>query len=602
VTVNAGQTVRCVFTNTKLSRILVDKVTAPAGDPTSFGFRVSGGTINQTFNLTDTSPMYDSGLIQPNTYVITETTIPAGWNLTNVTCGGKDPANLVLGAGETITCVFTNTAQPGRITITKEAGGVAKDFGFLLYRGSVLVVPPFTLNDATPVSSTITFSLPYGQYVAVESAPSGGWRLTNISCIDPSGGTSVQINNGRANISLSPDEEVACTFTNAIDPTTGAITIRKSAVPTGTRLFAFTGSLGNFSLSDGGSQPASYQVLNLMPGTYVITETAVSGWNLAGLSCTGGSFSAAGRAVSVNLQAGQNVACTFTNTQSIAPLSSITVVKNAVPTGSQLFAFTGSLGNFSLSDGGSQPKSRLFTGLAAGTYVITETAVPGWNLSGISCTGGSGSPVVNGRAVTIPLGSGENVTCAFTNHAVPSGPTMVYLPAVMKQEVGLPNLAATLSVNTSVNPPLVTIIVQNQGNSSIDEPFWVDFYVNPSLPPNALTGSDRRWQRVSTRGIAWPVQTSLPANGSLTLTSAAGFDPAQTSWGPLPAGAYTFYAFVDSYDNNDPEGAVYVEIKESNEADNQISVPPVTISGAGLGLSQDSLPDPARFPPRRELR
>src|SRR3989475_6586849 len=42
ITLAAGDTVTCTFTDTKRGQIVVDKVTSPSGDPTSFSFSTIG--------------------------------------------------------------------------------------------------------------------------------------------------------------------------------------------------------------------------------------------------------------------------------------------------------------------------------------------------------------------------------------------------------------------------------------------------------------------------------------------------------------------------------------------------------------------------------
>jgi len=96
---------------TDVQSILVDKVTAPPGDPQSFAFTASWGA---TFSLTDGADPHDSGLLAPGTYSVSEA-VPAGWALTSAVCSDGSPVTaIVLAAGETVTCTFTNTKQPTR--------------------------------------------------------------------------------------------------------------------------------------------------------------------------------------------------------------------------------------------------------------------------------------------------------------------------------------------------------------------------------------------------------------------------------------------------------------------------------------------------------
>lgn len=100
---------------------------------------------------------------------------------------------------------------------------------------------------------------------------------------------------------------------------------------------------------------------------------------------------------------------------------SITIIKDAIPNNSQQFRFNGgSLVSFDLDDDGDNnnglSNTKVFSSLTPGNYTITEPATPGWSLTDINCSGGSSvDPKINNRNVVINLGSGENVTCTFTN-------------------------------------------------------------------------------------------------------------------------------------------------------------------------------------------
>ena len=65
--------------------------------------------------------------VAPGTYTVTESTVPAGWVLTNLVCVdptgnsttnlGMSKATIDVASGETIPCTFTNT-QAGTLTVT----------------------------------------------------------------------------------------------------------------------------------------------------------------------------------------------------------------------------------------------------------------------------------------------------------------------------------------------------------------------------------------------------------------------------------------------------------------------------------------------------
>ncbi len=607
-----GETVTCTYTNQAAPATLtIQKVTNPASDPQVFTFTTTFPTT-PTFTLdTDSgsaTPVSQTFTITPGTYSINENPL-SGWDLTGATCDdGSSPNNLSLSPNETVTCTFTNTKR-GTIVVNKITNPAShpQDFAFTSPNLGGFSLDTDSSDGILP--SSRSFVVQPGTYTVTETTVSA-WNLTGLSCSDPSGGTSVV--SPTVTIGLAPGETVTCDFTNTAQP--GSITITKNAIPDDQQDFGFalTSAVTNttFSLDDDGASgnPLSNTVTfpNLPLGTYTVIEGATAGWALTNLVCndpSGGTTTQPSLGIAtIALAPGENVSCTFTNTFNNV-LGSITIVKSAVPSSTQSFTFTGTLGTFSLIDNDTPANTQNFLNLSAGAYSVTEGSVSGWNLSGLSCNDPDNGSITNlgARNATIDLDQGENVTCTFTNTQSISVTSYIFLPIIMRDFIILPNLTSTLTVNTSVNPPLITVVVSNIGNAPIDEPFWVDFYVNPSTPPSSLTGADRRWQRVSTQGIAWPVTTPIGPGGSLTLTSSGGFDPVQSNWGtPLPSGVYNFYAFADSFDNNDPTGPLYVEVQESNENDNESSTTGVSISSLGLEINQSDLPDPAEFPPRGE--
>jgi signal peptidase complex subunit 1 len=80
VVVDAGETATCRVTNTKLASITIDKVTSPAGDPTSFSF-TSTGLSPSSFELTHAAtPRQFVNVTPGQSYTITES-VPTGWTL-----------------------------------------------------------------------------------------------------------------------------------------------------------------------------------------------------------------------------------------------------------------------------------------------------------------------------------------------------------------------------------------------------------------------------------------------------------------------------------------------------------------------------------------
>ena len=153
-------------------QIIVDKVTDPANDPTSFDFTLSGpdGDLPVNFSLTDQAAPFESPGLDAGTYSVTEATNPA--YSTTATCDdGSDPSAIDVQPGEIVTCTFTNTLlETPTLGINKPAPTNADEDG----SGDVSVGDTLTYTITATNTSTFT-------------------TLTNVvvsdSLITPTGGT-----------------------------------------------------------------------------------------------------------------------------------------------------------------------------------------------------------------------------------------------------------------------------------------------------------------------------------------------------------------------------------------------------------------------------
>lgn len=147
ININTAQTVTCTFTNgLQPGKIVVVKQTTPAGAAQSFTFTPSwnGGA---PFALSD-GQSHDSGPLAPGTYAVSEA-LPAGWSQTGATCSdGSNPAQIQLGAGETVICTFENTVLPSAIGIVKSASQSVIDPGTTVIYDYVV-----TNQGQTPLSN-----------------------------------------------------------------------------------------------------------------------------------------------------------------------------------------------------------------------------------------------------------------------------------------------------------------------------------------------------------------------------------------------------------------------------------------------------------------
>lgn len=309
----------------------------------------------------------------------------------------------------------------GSVTIKKTAIGSNGTFNFSSTLGTI---PALTTTGG--IASYTFPSVTPGTYTVTEAVPAG-WNLTGLTCTG--GATAATITMPMATIPVAAGDNITCEYTNEV-VTSGSITISKAIIGgLDATSFNFTttgaGLPASFNLAPASGAPASQTFASLAAGPYTITETALANWSLNSLVCTGGSAVTAGSTATINLVAGQNVICTYTNKFSspVGGTGTIKIVKSAI-NANGTFGFTSSANfgatSFSLTTAGSATggtASRDFASLAPDTYTIQESSMPaGWNFTGLSCSViGTGTAVISGSGATITLKAGDNIVCTFTN-------------------------------------------------------------------------------------------------------------------------------------------------------------------------------------------
>ncbi len=311
---------------------------------------------------------------------------------------------------------------PVKLTIIKETNpdnAAVKTFDYTV-TGTNL--SPFSLTppDGT-TSDMIMFSLTDDSTRTItESDPAAAspkFDLTSLSCVQMDGGLgtgTVNTNLGTRTVSLTPKEgqSIACTFVNT---QRGKIIVEKQTNPDGAMgSFTFTGDAAG-TISDNGM----LMVADLAPGTYTSTENdPTPAFDLTAISCDDGmsatpsSGNVMTRTATFNVDPGETVKCTFTNTQR----GKIIVEKQTNPDGAMgMFTFTGHAAG-TIADNG-----MLMVGnLVPGTYTSTENdPTPAFDLTAISCDDGMSATPSSGnvmtRTATFKVDPGETVKCTFTN-------------------------------------------------------------------------------------------------------------------------------------------------------------------------------------------
>ena len=439
VNLTPGANVTCTFTNVKQTGSITIVKDAQPNDAQDFSFTSNQSTIPGFLLDDDNDPSLSNQKVISNlpasTYTFTEGAV-AGWTLANISCSPSANTSssgttltVNLTAGATVVCTFINTQQSATLTIVKDAQpNDPQDFHFTT-QGTGLT--DFDLDDDSDatLSNTKTFTVTPGVAYTVTETAVSGWTTNSIQCIVaiPGGTTTFTDTAPRLfTVNLTPGANVTCTFTN--QKQTGSITIVKDAQPNDAQDFQFTSNqstIPGFFLDDDSDATLSNQrVISSLPaGTYSFTESSIAGWTLAGISCTpSANTSSAGTTVTVNLAAGANVVCTFTNALQTATL---TIVKDAQPNDPQDFHFTtqgAGLIPFDLDDDSDATLSntKTFTVTPGVSYTVTETAVTGWTTNSIQCIvaipGGTTTMTDTvQRLFTVNLTPGANVTCTFTN-------------------------------------------------------------------------------------------------------------------------------------------------------------------------------------------
>ncbi len=187
VQVGDGEAATWTLTNTyRPGRIVVEKVTVPAGDPTSFDFTASW--LDGGFSLQG-GDSADSGPLAAGPYAVFEDEVD-GWATQAVCSDASDPAQIDLSPGEVVTCTFTNTAQVGGggLQVSKRLTNVGPDFPATQFT-ICISGPSFPAPDescqlvaasgSAPGAATWSGLVP-GSYAVTEQDPGGDWEPPGV--------------------------------------------------------------------------------------------------------------------------------------------------------------------------------------------------------------------------------------------------------------------------------------------------------------------------------------------------------------------------------------------------------------------------------------
>lgn len=435
--VENGETITCTITNTrKTGRLFIDKIlfnNEGPGQPSDWTFMIDGvfgtWTTGQFVTL-------NTGL-----YSITESTGIEGYSVMSVgdACSNLNgsSATATVGVGDQ-TCTFTNARDKGSVLVHKRidlnGDGDWNDTNensdtYANANGFSWVLDGAPRPYGTTVTDLAT-TLSFYYHNFEEYMPAGyhfvSWYNTleaGRSCANPNSTLMTDrvtvLKNQTTNITLCNQKEV------------GSIKIIKAVPGTNDQDFTFTGSgvLGSFTLDDNGSDSTSgsgkssfKQFTGIAAGSYTVTETSIpASWVLDNLTCTGDTdYQVNGATVTIDLDHGENVICTFANRQ---PTGTITIVKEAIPTSDDNFSFDVNSGfpggDFELEDDGNDnnggtEESKTVT-VVTGQYTVEEDGESGWKLTNLICDDQNSTVNLGNKRATINVEANETIICTFTN-------------------------------------------------------------------------------------------------------------------------------------------------------------------------------------------
>lgn len=393
VTLVADDIAVCTIINDDVQpKLTITKVVVGTGDVSNFSLFVDSLPVTSGVQIG----------IDAGSYTVSET---SNTDYTSEITGNCAPdGSITLAPGDIKSCTITNTRKVGQITFSKSVtvgDEPPSSWTFSVYSGSTLVG---TYDHGQSVE------LDTGLYTVIENGP-GTYFLDSI------GGTACvasPVAAGIANLTVT-ENGGTCTFGNSQK---GSITIIKDAQPDDPQDFSFVTSTnlpGGFVLDDDSDSTLSNTKIfsDLLPDTYTITEVVagLSDWTSGGVSCTSNilnkGYVGASLTASINLQAGENVTCVFTNLK----IPTLTVTKNIVPSNDP--------GLFNLFIGSTQVGTNQGNGFTSSPiqvdinslYQVSETAGSGAKLDDYTITYDDGCDDQG----QITLSAGDNKNCSITN-------------------------------------------------------------------------------------------------------------------------------------------------------------------------------------------
>ena len=349
-----------------------------------FSFSVNGGP-SMVFDANGVNQL----TLTERTYSVT-TLADAGYNATYSNC-----TNVVITAGNTATCTITNDDIAPQLKVTYLSLPATDAGRFNLSIDGEIKKASAANNGTTGFIKVFT-----GTHTISQTAAIG--NLANY--ITTYGGDCT----ANGSVTLAVGEAKECTISN----TRKARLTITNLTQGGDSAFRLSSSFTALPFKLTTVAGTASRIFSVVPGNHTIAEIIPAGWNLMGASCSDGSA-----LNSLELSAGENLTCTFTNVKK----ATLTIQVIRQGGADRAFGFKSSFGNFNATTVDAKG-SRTFSvaaSVVAGSHTIAQTIPTGWTLANAQCDDGTSTPItgLDKHIENIVLAPGAVVTCTFTNIA-----------------------------------------------------------------------------------------------------------------------------------------------------------------------------------------
>ena len=413
--------------------------TLQTGGPATLDADGADGSLDHEFSVDLTAPLLAA-------YAAGARPAPQGWHV-KVVVNVSDPG-APGGTDSKFKTFFVDgtcgvpPAATGTVKVKKVVTGANADQDLDFTFSDTIPNGDVTAKSHNDGFETIN-NVPTGNWNVSETNVPANWTLTNVSCTgdaDSSGAVATG-----ASIDVDANDVIECTFTNDYTapvpprPGTGTVTIKKLVTGAGADQdldFTFNDTIPTGNVASQSHNDAVQTFTSVPIGNWSVTETNLPpNWALTGVTCLGdadsGGSAAAG--ASIDVDAGDTINCTFTNTYTApappccvppAPSADVSLTKTDLVdpvVAGQNITYTVSVTNNGPNTAVGVTVSDT---LPAGTGFVSATPSVGTcsSSSPISCSLGD---LVSGQNVTITVVASTSAAtpASVTNTASASSPT-----------------------------------------------------------------------------------------------------------------------------------------------------------------------------------